>query len=141
MIINDSKYPFYPPINWDLWGRDLLFLSQNEKSINKFMRKKKAKLGIWMNCYSQMEEQCKELVSLCQDFRILCRLTKNARKKTKQGSALATPFSRRASDARRGLSFMKKGRRGHNAALGWLVVLGLPTFVLREFIILLCQSY
>ena len=88
-----------------------------------------------------MEKQGKGLVSLCWDFRILCRLTKNARKKTKQGSALATPFSRRTSDVRRGLSFMKKGRRGHNAALGWLVVLGLPTFVLREFIILLCQCY
>ena len=88
-----------------------------------------------------MEKRGEELVSLCGFFRILCYLTKNARKKTKQGSALATPFSRRASDARRGLSFMKKGRRGHNAALGWLVVLGLPTFVLREFIFLLCQCY
>ena len=88
-----------------------------------------------------MEEQSKELVSLCGVFRILCHLTKNACKKTKQGSALATPFSRRTSDVRRGLSFMKKGRRGHNAALGWLVVLGLPTFVLREVIILLSQCY
>ena len=77
-----------------------------------------------------MEKQGKGLVSLCGVFRILCRLTKNARKKTKQGSALATPFSRRTSDVRRGLSFMKKGRRGHNAALGWLVILGLPTFAL-----------
>ena len=69
-----------------------------------------------------MEKRGEELVSLCGFFRILCYLTKNARKKTKQGSALATPFSRRALDARRGLSFMRMVRRGHNAALGWLVI-------------------
>ena len=59
-----------------------------------------------------MEEQGKRLVSLCWDFRILCRFTKNARKKTKQGSALATPFSRRPFDVRRGFSFIKRCAEG-----------------------------
>ena len=69
---------------------------------------------------------------MCGVFRILCHLTKNARKKTKQGSALATPFSRRTSDVRRGLSFMKKGRRGHNAALGWLVNFWITHFCVKR---------
>ena len=42
-------------------------------------------------------------------FRILCHLTKNARKKTNQGRLPLDPASRRTSDVRRGFLYSKNG--------------------------------